>query len=308
MGKRQSNIRHILITGGSGLIGKLITEELLARGYVVNHLSRKQGNNPQIKTYLWDIAKGEIDGHCIDGVDTILHLAGTGIAGKRWTPQRKKEIIESRSKSIELIYQLIKSRPNNVTTIISASATGYYGNRGNELLTEERMPGTDFMAQCCIAWEKAVDQGRTLGLRILKFRTGLVLHKGGGALPSIAKPVKFGLGIPFGSGRQWIPWVHWQDVVDMYCYGIENINLSGAYNMAAPNPVTNKQFIKTLAKQLHRLVWPLLKVPKFIFKLLLGEMAIIVLGSAKVSVEKIEKEGYGFKFPVLQSALKDIYQ
>jgi uncharacterized protein (TIGR01777 family) len=303
---RQLTHKHILITGGTGLIGKLITAALLGRGHTVSHLSRKPGNNPQVKTYLWDVAGGEIDEHCIDDVDTVLHLAGTGIAGKRWSAKRKKEIIESRTQSIGLVYQLIKSRPNKVNTVVSASATGYYSNRGNELLTEESPPNNDFMAQCCMAWEKAADEGRLLGLRVLKFRTGVMLQKNEGALPQMAKPVLMGLGAAFGKGRQWVPWIHWQDVVDMYLYGIENINLTGVYNMAAPVPVTNKQLMKALAAQLHKPLWPL-KVPSFIFKLLLGEMSILVLGSTRVSAQKIENDGFIFKYPILEDALKAIY-
>jgi uncharacterized protein (TIGR01777 family) len=303
---RQQTSKHILITGGTGLVGKLVTGLLLSRGYQVSHLSRKPGNDPQVKTYLWDVAKGEIDGHCIDEADTVLHLAGASIAEERWTAKRKKEIIESRTKSIGLIYQLIKSKPNKVNTVISASAIGYYSNRGDELLTEESPPNNDFMARCCIAWEDAVDEGRSLGLRVLKFRTGVVLHKAEGALPQMAKPIKLGLGTPLGSGRQWIPWIHWQDVADIYLYGIENINLTGAYNMVASHPVTNKQFTKAIARQLNKPVWPI-KVPAFIFKLLLGEMSTIILGSTKVSAEKIEKEGFAFKYPELADALKDIY-
>jgi uncharacterized protein len=306
MGRSQTNNQNILITGGTGLIGKLITDELLARGYQVNHLSRKPADNPKVKTFLWDIAKGEIDEHCLDDVDTVLHLAGAGIADKRWTEKRKKEIIESRTKSIGLIYQLIKNKPNQVNTIISASATGYYSDRGDELLNEDSPPNNDFMAQCCVAWESAVDEGRPLGLRILKFRTGVVLYKNGGALPQMAMPVKMGLGAPFGNGRQWIPWIHWQDVVDMYLYGIENINLSGIYNMVAPNSATNKELTKALAKQLHRPVWAI-KAPAFIFKLLLGEMSIVVLGSTRVSSEKIQNDGFVFKYPELAGALKEIY-
>lgn len=306
MSRQQSKNKHILITGGTGLIGNLITHELLGRGYMVSHLSRDPGNTPTVKTYLWDIAKGEINEDCLNGIDTVLHLAGAGIADKRWTEKRKKEIIESRTKSIALIYQLIKSKPNKVNTVISASATGYYSDRGDELLTEESLPNSDFMAQCCIAWENAVDKGHSLGLRVLKFRTGVVLHKGGGALPQMARPVRMGLGIPLGKGKQWIPWIHWKDVADMYIYGIENINLTGAYNMAAPLPVTNKQFMKAIARQLHKPIWPL-KVPSFIIKILLGEMSIVVLGSTRASAQKIKNEGFDFKYPTLSEALKEIY-
>ena len=306
MGIQPATNNHILITGGTGLIGRLITEALLNKGYNISHLSREPGNNPRVKTYLWDIKKGEIDEHCIDGVDTVLHLAGAGIADKHWTDARKKEIIESRTKSISLIYGLLKNTANKVNTIVSASATGYYSDRGDELLTEESVPNTDFLAKCCIAWEDAVDEGRSLGLRVLKFRTGVVLDKEGGALPQMAMPVKLGFGAPFGNGRQWIPWIHWKDVVEMYQFGIENINLTGAYNMVAPQPVTNKQFTLALANQLHRPVWPI-AVPAFVFKLLFGEMWTVVLGSTKVSPQKIEKDGFVFSYPDLASALKEIY-
>lgn len=306
MGIQPATNNHILITGGTGLIGRQITEALLNKGYIISHLSREPGINPRVKTYLWDINKGEIDTHCIDGVDTVLHLAGAGIAEKHWTDSRKKEIIDSRTNSISLIYGLLKSKPNKVNTIVSASATGYYSDRADELLTEESVPNTDFMAKCCIAWEEAVDEGRSLGLRVLKFRTGVVLDKEGGALPQMALPVKLGFGAPFGNGRQWIPWIHWKDVVEMYLFGLENINLTGTYNMVAPQPVTNKQFTQALGKQLHRPVWPI-SVPAFVFKLLLGEMGTVVLGSTKVSAQKIEKDGFTFRYPDLVSALKEIY-
>jgi len=307
MSGRTTNNKHILITGGSGLIARLVTDELLNQGYSVSHLSRKPGNNPDVKTYLWDVYKGQIDENCLEGISTVLHLAGENIAGKRWTEKRKKEIIDSRTKSIELIYQLIKNKPNQVNTIISASAIGYYSDRGDELLTEDSPPNNDFMAQCCIAWENAVDEGKALGLRILKFRTGVVLNKSEGALLEMGRPIKLGFGAPMGSGKQWIPWIHWQDVVDIYLHAIEKINLSGVYNMVAPNPVTNKQFTKALAKQLHRPVWPI-NIPSFIFKLLMGEMSTIVLGSTRVSAEKIEKDGFSFKFSELTNALKEIYK
>jgi len=306
MSGRATNNKHILITGGTGLIGRLITEELLNRGYSVSHLSRKPGNNPKVKTYLWDVYSGRIDGHCLEGIGTVLHLAGENIAGKRWTDKRKKEIIDSRTKSIGLIYQLIKNQPNQVNTIISASAIGYYSDRGDELLTEDSPPNNDFMAQCCIEWEEAVDKGKELGLRILKFRTGVVLNKDEGALTEMAKPIKLGFGAPLGSGRQWIPWIHWRDVVDMFLYAIDKINLSGVYNMAAPSPVTNKQFTKVLAKQLHRPVWPI-RVPAFVFKLLMGEMSTLILASTRVSAEKIERDGFVFKYRELGGALQEIY-
>lgn len=297
--------KHILLTGGTGVVGKKLTERLLADGYAVSHLSRKPGKDPRVKTFLWDVDKGEIDANCIDEVDTVVHLAGAGIADSHWTEQRKKEIIDSRTKSIELIYGLLGAQNHQVKSIVSASAIGYYSDRGDELMTEDSPPNTDFMGRCCVEWEQAVDEGQKLGLRILKFRTGVVLNEQG-ALKLMAQPVKLYVGSPLGDGRQWIPWIHWQDVVDMYMLGIKNENLSGVYNMVAPGPVTNADLTKAIAKQLHKPLWAP-NVPAFFLKLLLGEMSTIVLGSTKVSAQKIEDAGYKFKYPEVAQALQQIY-
>ncbi|HWZ01998.1 MAG TPA: TIGR01777 family oxidoreductase [Mucilaginibacter sp.] len=297
--------KHLLLTGGTGLIGSSLTRQLLDKGYTVSHLSRSHGKDPRVKTFLWDVHKGQIDEHCIDGVDMIIHLAGAAIAENRWTAERKKEMIESRSKSIQLIYSLLKTKKHRVKSVISASAIGYYSDRGEELMTEESPPFIDFMAGCCVEWEAAVDEGKQLGLRIAKFRTGVVLDEGG-ALPKMALPVKLYVGAPLGSGRQWIPWIHVQDVIGMYLFAIENEHFEGVYNMVAPNPVTNKQLTQAIAKQLHKPLW-LPNVPAFLLKLLLGEMNTIVLGSTKVSAKKIEATGYKFVYPEVSQALKAIY-
>ncbi|MGZ3755101.1 MAG: TIGR01777 family oxidoreductase [Mucilaginibacter sp.] len=299
--------KHILLTGGSGLLGKNLTQLLLSRGYTVSHLSRKAGTDPQVKTFIWDIAKGLIDESCIDGVDTIVHLAGAGIADERWTPERKEELIASRTQSIALIYELLSKKSNGVKSVISASGIGYYSDRGDELLTEDSHPSDDFLGECCIQWEKAVDAGKELGLRIVKFRTGVVLTTSGGALVKLAMPIKFGVGSPLGSGKQWISWIHHQDVANLYLYGIENNNLSGVFNMVAPNAVTNEALTKAVAKQLHRPVW-LPNIPAFILKLLLGQMSTLVLGSTRVSATKIQASGYQFKYTDIESALKELYK
>jgi uncharacterized protein (TIGR01777 family) len=300
--------KHILLTGGTGLIGKKLTELLLNRGHQVSHLSRTANTHPAVTTFLWDVSKSQIDETCINGIDTIVNLAGANVAESRWTNERKKEIIESRTKSITLIYKLLKDKPHHtVKTIISASATGYYGDRADELLTEDSAPGTDFLANVCMQWEHAVDTGESLGLRIVKFRTGIVLDANGGALAALAKPIKFGFGSPLGNGKQWMPWIHEDDVINMYLYGIENDNLTGDHNMVAPNPVTNKQLTKAVAKELHRPLW-LPNVPTFALKLLLGEMSSMILASQKASAQKIEEAGFKFKYPTLTWALKDIYK
>jgi len=298
--------KHILLTGGTGLIGTQLTKALLAKGYQVSHLDRKPGKNPKVKTYLLDIDKGEIDATCINGVDTIIHLAGAGIVGKRWTDERKKEIINSRTQSIGLIYDLLKKKNHLVKSVISASATGYYGDRADELLTEESAPGSDFLAEVCIKWEQAADAGLDTGLRVVKLRTGVVLDKNGGALPQLANPIKWGIGSPMGSGKQWMPWIHWKDVVKLYLYAIENSALKGVYNMTGPNPVTNQELTKAVAKQLRKPLWAP-NVPEFVLKLILGEMRAVVMESDRTSAQKIEDAGFKFDFPELQDALKDIY-
>jgi uncharacterized protein (TIGR01777 family) len=297
--------KTILLTGGTGLVGSRLTEKLIAKGYAVIHLSRSPGKNPQVKTFLWDVAKGEIDPHCIDGVDTVVHLAGAGIADERWTNKRKQEIVNSRTQSIALIYNLLADKKHEVKSVISASAIGYYSDRGDETMTETSPPSNDFMAQCCMAWENAVDNGVHLGLRVVKFRTGVVLDTGG-ALAKLAMPIKLMVGSPLGSGQQWIPWIHWQDVLDMYLFAIENEGLPGVFNMVAPNPVTNQQLTEAVAKQLHKPLWAP-KVPAFVLKLIMGEMSTIVLGSTRVSAKKIEEAGFNFQYPEVAQALKQIY-
>lgn len=298
--------RHILVTGGTGAVGKHLTNHLLEKGYRVSHLSRKQGADPRIKTFLWNVPEGQIDEQCIDDIDVIIHLAGAGIADERWTDRRKKELIDSRTQSIKLIYDLIRRKPNKIARVLSASAIGYYGDRADEILAEESQPGDGFMPECCIAWEQAVDEGKALGLSITKFRTGVMLDKNEGALPQMAKPIKFFAGAPLGTGKQWVPWIHWADVAGMYLFVLEHEQLQGVFNMASPNPVTNQQLMKAMARQLHRPLWPI-KVPAFIFKMLMGEMSTLVLGSTRVSPQKIEDAGYRFQYPDLGEALKDIY-
>ena len=297
--------KHILITGGSGLVGKHLTSLLLDKGYAVSHLSRKENNIRNVKTYLWDVRQGTIDQNCIDGVDVIIHLAGAGVADKLWTDERKQEISSSRTQSIRLIYQLLKEHSHQVKKVISASATGYYGNREDELMTEESAPAGDFLGKCCIDWEQAVDEGEALGLEILKLRTGVVLTDEGGALKQLALPIKFGFGAALGSGKQWIPWIHLQDTIDMYLFGIEN-PIVGVYNMVAPKPVTNQKLTLITAKQLRKPYW-LPNVPAFILKLAFGEMSTVVLASTKVSAEKIEQAGFNFKFPTVKEAIREIY-
>jgi len=298
--------KQILLTGGTGLIGRHLTNLLLSQGYKVSDLSRSKGKDARIKTYQWDVSKGKIDEACINGVDIIVHLAGANVAGKRWTAFRKKEILDSRTRSIELIYDLLKRKKHNVHAVISASGISYYGDRADEVLTEDSSLGSGFLAEVSKEWEKAVDKGADLGLRIVKLRTGVVLDKKDGALPQLAAPVKWGIGSPLGNGQQWVAWIHWHDAVKLYLYAIMNTKLYGVYNMVAPNPVTNKQFVKAVARQLHRPLW-VPNVPAFMIKLLFGEMSTMVLASTRASAQTIMDHGFEFSFPVIEDALKEIY-
>lgn len=299
--------KKILITGGTGLIGTHLTRELLEQGYQVNHLSR--GNKRQIlgvTTYLWDIDKSEIDKKCIEGVDIIIHLAGAGIADKRWTKHRKEEIIKSRTASIKLIYELMKSTGNQVEAVISATASGYYSDRGDESMEETALPKNDFLGQSCLLWEQAVDEGKELGLRIVKLRTGLVLDKDKGAFPKLLMPFKLGVGTSLGRGSQWMSWVHIKDAVAIYMHFINN-DQKGAFNMSTPNPLTNKSFSALLSKKMHKTLW-VPSVPAFVLKLVLGEMSTVLLGSTKMSVDKLLKTGYKFYYPTLDLALDELLQ
>jgi uncharacterized protein (TIGR01777 family) len=261
----------------------------------------------RIHSYSWDVSKNVVDERCFEGADAIIHLAGEAIVDKAWTPARKKAIIESRTASIRLIYTALKKSHNtSVKTVISAAAIGFYSDRGDEILSESSPAGEGFLAESCIAWEQAIDEGEALGLRIVKFRTGIVLDLAGGALPPMALPVKLGFGANLGSGKQWISWIHWEDVVNMYVFAVEHTNLQGTYNMAAPEPITNSAFTQALAKQFKRPLW-LPGVPSILLKAVLGERSVAILGSTRVAVAKIQDAGFKFNYPSISSALKNLY-
>ncbi|MDN3585151.1 TIGR01777 family oxidoreductase [Pedobacter aquatilis] len=298
--------KKILITGASGLVGSALKKELLGKGYEVNTLSRTPKN--ETNAYKWDVYKGEIDSHCLDGVDAIIHLAGEGVADKKWTEERKQQIIDSRVKSTALLYKTIATHKNHqIKTFISSSAVGYYGDCGDEILTEESPNGFGFLAKCCYLWEQSVDEGKKHSLRVVKIRTGIVLSKDGGALPQLALPVNFFAGAPIGTGKQWVPWLHIDDMVSIYVEALENIEMEGSYNACAPFPVTNKGLTKAIAKELNRPVWPI-NVPKKVLEIVMGERTEAIIMSNNTSAQKLLDIGYIFKFTQLQDALKNIYK
>lgn len=298
--------KHILLTGATGMLGKELIKDLLKKGYQVSVLSRKPQHIDHVKVFLWNVDQQEIDTDCIIGVDSIIHLAGENIAKERWSEKRKKEIIDSRVLSTRLLFKTISSQPNQVKTFISAAAVGIYGNRGDEILTENSPAGHGFLAECCLEWENAIDEGEAPGLRIVKLRTGVVLGKHDGALPEMSKPIRLFAGAPLGSGKQWIPWIHHHDMTQIYIHALENPSLTGIYNACAPFPVTNKTLTQAIARQLHRPVWPF-SVPAKVMDLILGEMSAIVLNSNNTSAQKLLSAGFIFKYTRLEDALSDIY-
>jgi len=299
--------KKILITGATGLVGKQLIPFLLMRGHEISVLSTRKVVIPGVRVFAWDVEKQTIEEGALNGINTIIHLAGEGIADKKWTAERKQQIIDSRVKSAQLLYDTIKTNHAQIQTFVSASAVGYYGDRGDEFLSEDSGHGKGFLADCCVQWEGAADEGLALGIRVVKIRIGLILSKKGGALASMAKPIKWYVGAPLGSGKQWMPWIHLDDIIRLFTKAVESKTMVGAYNAAAPYPVTNKLLTERIAWHLNRPVWPV-HVPKAVLKLMLGEMSILPLMSSNTVAQKVLDTGYLFKYVDLDEALKDALQ
>ena len=298
----------ILVTGGTGLIGKQLISSLLQKGHVVNNLSRSS-SNPQNNTYHWDIEKSFIDPAAFDGVEAIVHLAGAGIADKRWTEDRKKEIIDSRVLPIMLLKKYIIEHQLKLKTFISGSAIGFYGgDTGDVIKNENDLPGNDFLASCTKTWESAAEDLAThLNIRLVKIRTGVVLSKDGGALPKIAAPIKLGFGASLGTGSQWISWIDLHDLVNVFIEALENETWNGPINAVSPNPVSNQELTNSIAKVLgKKIILP--NIPSFVLKLLLGEMSTVVLGSSRVSCGFLKSAGFEFIFENASESLEAIYK
>ena len=295
-------MRHILITGGSGLVGQQITELLEKKGFEVAWLSRStQGR----KTFLWNVEKEQIDPKAIEWADAIIHLAGAGVAEKRWTPERKKLILESRTHSTQLLFSAIEKAENKPSAFISASAVGFYGfNTGTALVDENSRPGSDFLAEVVVDWENEVKKIESLQLRTVLLRIGIVLDAEGGALGEMLKPP---VAAPLGSGDQWMSWIHIEDLARMFVFALEKTTLQGVFNAVSPHPATNQLLTKEAASA-KRKPYLGIGVPGFALKLVLGEMAAMVLGGNRVSSQKIQKAGFEFEFPELKSALNDIFK
>ncbi len=299
---------HVLITGGSGLVGSRLTELLLAKGYTVSHLSRSPAKpSSSIPTYQWDIKQQSIDPQALADADYVIHLAGAGVADQRWTDERKQAILNSRTESTKLLRDAIaQAGPSTIKAFVSASAIGIYGaDTGDVLLTEESPAADDFLADVVMQWEAAVDTVKELGVRTVKCRIGIVLSPDGGALPPIAQTVRWGVGAPLGSGEQYLSWIHIDDLCRLFIHALENEAVAGAYNAVGPQPVTNQQLTQAVARVMHRPLW-MPKVPGFALKLALGELASAVLGGNRVSDQKIKDAGFRPKFNQLDLALADL--
>ncbi len=298
-------MKDILISGGTGMLGTRLTEILIEKGYKVKYLSRNPDKVSDVPAFYWDIDKQEADPEALINTGTIIHLAGAGVADKRWTAERKEVILQSRTKSAALIKKLLTDNDHEVDTYISASGISIYGNDDNGLMTEDSPPASDYLADVAKAWEEAADRIGDLGLRVVKIRIGVVLSDRGGALPQIAQPIHWWVGAPLGDGDQPMSWIHIDDLVGIFTYAIEHQEISGVYNGVAPNPVSNRKLTQEIARMLNKPLF-IPKVPGFMLKIMLGEMANMLLGGTRISSEKIQKTGYVFSYPELGPALRDL--
>lgn len=294
----------ILIGGGTGFVGMPLSHALAERGYVVRHLSRSADPDSPYETFVWDVMNGTIDDRAFAGVDYIMNLAGAGIADGRWTTKRKQIIIRSRTESTGLLADAMARLGIKPKLYLSASAVGYYGDRGEAVMTEDDEPGHGFLSRSCVLWEDAVAEIERIGVPTFVNRTGIVLHPGGGALEKMLLSLNVNVSTYFGSGEQFYSWIHLEDIVGIYIHAIER-GLTGTFNGVAPNPVRNKQLAQTLGPAMGKkaLVVP---APAFAMKVAMGEMSHTVLDSTRCSAEKIEAAGYAFRHPELSQALTDL--
>src|SRR5690606_32897245 len=300
---------HILITGATGLIGKEIVKRCHEKNFSVNYLTTSKNKLTQedkYKGFYWNPSSGEIDLKCLDGVHAIINLAGASLS-KRWTTAYKKEIIKSRIESIQLLKKALDEVDHDVKSFVTASAIGIYPDSYDNYYEEdESLVDDSFLGKVVELWEEEANTLSGRKFSLAKIRIGLVLSKKGGALPQIARPVKWYVGTAFGDGKQWQSWIHIEDLSRLFMFAVEN-RLSGVYNGVAPNPVSNKKLVKEIATVLKKpLILP--NIPESIMRFILGDMAYVLYASQRVSSKKIEESGFNFEYPNITLALKEIYQ
>lgn len=312
----------VLITGGTGMIGTALSRHLLQQGYDVIILSRnpiqtasqykttslQNSFRPSGNIYYakWDTEKRKIDAQAIAQSDYIVHLAGEGVAKKRWTKKRKEEIKKSRTESSELLYHCLSTQPNKVKAVISASAIGWYGPDKDRPFTEEDTSSDDFLGQTCKAWEESIEKVKELGKRLVKLRLGIALSNEGGALVEFKKPARIGVAAILGSGEQMVSWVHIDDLCRAFIHAIETPEMEGVYNLAAPNVVSNRELTLGIAKSMNGNLFIPFKVPSFMLRLIMGEMSVEVLKSTTVDSTKLQNTGFNFIYQTSTAALKHL--
>ena len=302
---------NILITGGTGMVGRALTKKLTADGHQVVVLSRNPAKGkPQqgVRYAAWNVGAGTIDQQAVADADVLVHLAGANVAQGRWTAARKKEIVDSRVQSGALLVKALREMPNKIHTVVSASAIGWYGadpQIPNPKPFAETAPADDeFLGKICVQWESAIEPVEELGKRLVILRIGIVLSNEGGAFAAFKKPAQFGIQAALGTGKQMISWIHIDDLVGLFQKAIADKNMTGVYNAVAPQPVSNERMMEEIGKHGHKLAS--VKVPQFLLKLALGEMSIEILKSATVRSAKAEAAGYVFQFPSVQTAVANL--
>lgn len=304
-------MQTVLITGGTGMIGQALAKQFITNGYEVIILSRspKRSSRLHLSYAKWDIEKAEIDLEALAKANIIVHLAGEGVADKRWSEKRKQAIVDSRVLSGNLLVKTLSENKHQVKTFIAASAIGWYGPDTAASLehgfVETDAPDNSYLGNTCQLWEQSTAAVASMGIRLVTLRIGIVFNKKGGALAEFLKPAKFALAAILGNGKQIVSWIHQADLCKMIQFAIETPAVQGVYNAVAPNPVTNKKLVITIAKNTYPIYFPSF-VPGFLLKIILGEMSIEVLKSAKVSAQKIQDAGFIFDYPNVEEAIIDL--
>jgi uncharacterized protein (TIGR01777 family) len=295
----------LVIGGASGFIGSALCSRLLDKGHVLTLLTRGAPRDASTATKRWlhwtPGTPGDWEAG-VDGADGVINLAGEPIAAKRWTERQKQKILTSRIDTTNSLVEAIRKAKQRPGFLINASAVGYYGPRGDETVTEEAAAGNDFLSSVCREWEEETKKAESLGLRVIRVRTGIVLGRGGGALAKMVPPFKFFVGGPLGSGTQWMSWIHLEDEVGLMLYLIEHSQATGPFNATAPNPVRMKEFCQVLGQVMGRPSWA--PVPAFALRLALGELAEMLLTGQRVIPAAAQKLGYQFRYANLDAALK----